>query len=49
MDIKAKIQNPTDAKHRLYEAIRALAIDMKSFEEVAAAFGYKVSTLKVLF
>lgn len=49
MDIKAKIKNPTDAKHRLYEAIRALALDQKSFEEVAAAFGYQASTLKGLF
>lgn len=49
MDIKEQIKNPTNARHRLYEAIRALTIDEKNFEEVAVTFGYKVSTLKGLY
>jgi hypothetical protein len=39
---------PRDAKHRMYEALRAYFVEDRKAEEVAGAFGYSVGSFHVL-
>ena len=39
---------PGDAKHRMYEALRAYFVEGRKAEEVAGAFGYSVGSFHVL-
>jgi transposase len=39
---------PRDAKHRMYEALRAYFVEGRKAEEVAGAFGYSVGSFHVL-
>lgn len=41
-------RNPRDARQRLYEAVRALAVDGLESDQAADRFGYSTSSLEVL-
>ena len=43
--LKKKIENPSSAKHRKYEAIRAIVIGNENIEKVATRYGYRTSSL----
>jgi hypothetical protein len=39
---------PTDPRHRQYEALRAVVVDEQPMQEVAQRFGYRYDTVRSL-
>jgi|HubBroStandDraft_3_1064219.scaffolds.fasta_scaffold848966_1 hypothetical protein len=39
---------PTDPRHRQYEALRAVLVDEQPMQEVAQRFGYRYDTVRAL-
>ena len=47
-ELRRFFRQPSNARHRQYEALRAYFVEEQSSAEVARAFGYSVGSFRVL-